>query len=78
MSKAVPKVGDTIYVEQAYEDESGAYHDEYAEVLEIDDQGFMKLSFDDPKVTEFLTGADYYVNDYEPEPGVRQSHLTKV
>ena len=28
-------VGDEVFVEQAWEDQSGAYHDEYAEVVNI-------------------------------------------
>lgn len=59
------KIGDEIYVEQAWEDESGAYHDEYAIVQEIDDKGFMKLKFDKDEVNDFLADAEYNVKDFE-------------
>ena len=35
MNKKKVIVGDEILVEQAWEDGSGAYHDEYAKVLNI-------------------------------------------
>ncbi len=30
------EVGETVLVEQCWEDETGTYHDEYAEVLSVD------------------------------------------
>jgi hypothetical protein len=59
------KVGDTIFVEDAWEDESGAYHDASAEVLSIDENGFMKLKFLREDVTEWLDGAEFHVDDYQ-------------
>lgn len=38
------KVGDTVLVEQAWEDETGNYHDEYAEVLSVK-EGLAELKF---------------------------------
>jgi len=61
------EVGDTIYIEQAWEDEAGQEHDEYAEVSAIDKDGFMKLNFDREETTDFLSGADFNVKDYKPE-----------
>lgn len=61
------KVGDTIFVEDAWEDEAGNYHDESAEVLSIDEKGFMKLRFPRQEITDWLDGAEYHVSDYKPE-----------
>lgn len=58
------KVGDNIFVEQAWEDEVGNYHDETAEVLEIND-GKMRLKFPREDVTQFLDGAEFLIEDYE-------------
>lgn len=60
------KVGDTVYIEQAWEDDAGNYADEYAEVLEIDPEGRMKLKFERDDITEFLSTAEHFVKDYEP------------
>lgn len=61
-------VGDEILVEQAWEDGSGAYHDEYAKILNINEDGTMELDFYDasPKIKEFLSGAEFKTEDYEP------------
>ena len=59
------KVGDTIEVEQAWEDDAGAYHDEEAEVLSIDNKGDMKLKFDRKDITEWLNGAEFNVKDFQ-------------
>ncbi len=59
------KVGDTIEIEQAWEDEAGNYHDEFAEVLAIDADGDMKLKFDRKDITKFLSGAEFNVKDYQ-------------
>jgi len=59
------KVGSTIFIEQAWEDNRGNYHDEYAEVLSIDDKGFMKLKFPTKEITKFLDGAEYNIKDYQ-------------
>ncbi len=59
------KVGSTIFVEQAWEDNRGNYHDEYAEVLSIDAKGFMKLKFPTEEITKLLDGAEYNIKDYQ-------------
>jgi hypothetical protein len=64
MSKNKIKIGDTIFVEQAWEDEAGYYHDEIAEVLEIND-GKMRLKFPREDVTKWLDGAEFLVEDYK-------------
>jgi hypothetical protein len=58
------KIGDNIFIEDAWEDEAGNYHDEVAEVLEIKD-GKMRLKFPREDVTKFLDGADFLVEDYK-------------
>lgn len=63
-SKA-PKVGDKIFVEQAWEDQTGFYHDEVAEVVAIN-EGLMDLRFDREEVTRWLRGCEYRVEEYEP------------
>lgn len=60
------QVGDTVYIEQAWEDTTGQYHDEYAEVKSIDEDGDMALEFDNLDVTMFLSGAEFNVKDYKP------------
>lgn len=57
-----------ILIEQAWEDESGQYHDEYAKVLSISADGTMTLEFPcaTPEVQEFLEGAIYNAYDYLP------------
>jgi hypothetical protein len=60
------KVGDRILVEEAWEDETGAYHDEYADVVGIKN-GFLKLQFDRAEVASFLADAEFREEDYEPE-----------
>ena len=63
------KIGDTICVEEAWEDERGAYHDEYAKVLGIDDRGEMQLDFFEAsdEVKKFLESSDgYYAKYYQP------------
>lgn len=63
------KVGDMIEVEQAWEDETGNYHDEFAQVLSINEEtGEMKLDFGRNEVNEFLEGAEHFAKDYKPEP----------
>lgn len=62
------KVGDIIEVQQAWEDETGNYHDEYAKVLSINEEtGEMKLDFDRDDINEFLQSAEYFAKDYKPE-----------
>lgn len=64
MTKKI-KIGDTICIEQAWEDESGYFHDEYAEILEIDEDGNMSLKFSNKEINKFLTNAEFNVEDYE-------------
>lgn len=59
------KVGDIIEIQDAWEDTSGAYHDEFPEVLAIDDDGDMKLKFDRKDITKFLESAEFNVKDYQ-------------
>ena len=65
------KVGDRVFVEQAWEDESGFYHDEIATVVAIND-GLMDLRFDRDDVTEWLRGCEYRVEDYTPIEGANE------
>lgn len=60
-------IGDNILIEQAWEDEAGNYHDEYADVESIDDKGNMTLKFINvsPEVEEFLDGCVFNVKDYQ-------------
>ena len=60
------KVGDIIEVQQAWEDEAGVYHDEFAEVLSIAKFGEMDLKFENEIVNKFLKDAEFYAQDYEP------------
>ena len=59
------KVGDVLLIEQAFEDNAGEYHDEYAKVLSIDNKGFMTLQFPTEELTKFLEDAEYNVEDYK-------------
>lgn len=62
------KVGDTILVEQAWEDEMGNYHDESAEVEAIDSEdGSLTLKFPNQEVNDFLRDAEFLARDYRPE-----------
>lgn len=58
------KVGDEIYVEQAWEDQTGALHDEYAIVEAIDENGDMKLKFKRDDVNKFLEGSTFNIRDF--------------
>lgn len=68
MDKKELKIGDEICVEQAWEDTSGAYHDEWAKVLNIKEDGTLELDFYDasPKIKEWLEGFEFKAEDYEP------------
>ncbi len=57
------KVGDTILIEQAWEDESGIFNDEYATVLSIDKNGDMKLDYKRKSINGFLENATFNVKD---------------
>lgn len=65
MAEQEIKVGSRVFVEQAWEDQVGNYHDEYATVSKIDDRGRLSLIFDLPEVTKFLKGAEYRAEDVE-------------
>ena len=60
------RIGNEILVEQAWEDENGNYHDEYAKILDIKD-GKMKLKFKNIRkdVEEFLQGSEFFIKDFE-------------
>jgi hypothetical protein len=64
---STPKVNDRIFIEDAWEDEAGTYHDEYAIVEAIGANGFMQLRFEREDITEFLRSAEFNVKDYESE-----------
>lgn len=64
-NKGKIKVGDTIFIEQAWEDVTGNYHDEYATVLAIEPNGRMKLKFRRDDLTEMLADAEFFTKDYE-------------
>ena len=64
------KVGDTIMVEQAWEDEAGGEHDEEAEIVSIAENGELGLKFPYAReeVKTFLENSDgYKANDYTAE-----------
>jgi hypothetical protein len=56
--------GDRVYIEQAWEDEAGQYHDAEATVLKKESI-FLTLKFDEPEIDEFLEGAEYTIYDVE-------------
>lgn len=58
------KIGDKVFVEQAWEDEAGDYHDEIAEVVAIND-GLVTFKFDRQDVMDWLSGCEYKAEDYE-------------
>ena len=62
----LPRVGDKVFVEQAWEDETGFYHDEIAQVIAINESGLMELKFERDDVTEWLRGCEYRLDDYKP------------
>ncbi len=63
--------GDIILVEQAWEDAAGYYHDEYAQIASIKEDGELELIFYQAteKAQEFLADCDSWMaNDYTKEP----------
>lgn len=65
------KIGDTIEVQQAWEDEAGSYHDEHAKVLSINEEtGELALDFEGApsQVRQFLEEQTdgYMAKDYKP------------
>ena len=63
------KIGDTVLVEQAWEDETGIYHDEFAEITKVSSKGELKLRFIGvaPEVKGYLAKYEYFANDYHKE-----------
>lgn len=62
------KIGDIIDVEQAWEDESGAYHDELPTVIGIEtNTGRLELDFGSKELNDFLSGAEFFAKDYKQE-----------
>jgi hypothetical protein len=62
--------GDVIYVEQAWEDAAGNYHDEYAQIASIKEDGELELIFYQApeKAQEFLRDCDSWMaNDYKKD-----------
>jgi hypothetical protein len=51
-------IGSRVLVEQAYEDEQGNFHDEFATVKNILGDAIYLL-FDRPEIDEFLDGMTY-------------------
>jgi hypothetical protein len=62
-TKKTIKVGDTVLIEQAWEDEAGNYHDEWAKVLDIKETGEVKLEFNTKQVNDFLADAEFNINE---------------
>ncbi len=58
------KVGDVIEIEQAWEDEQGNYHDENPTILEIKENGELKLDFGRKDINKFLSSAEFFAKDY--------------
>lgn len=58
------EIGDRVLVQQAWEDEAGQYHDEFATVKGIKG-GFLDLEFNDLAITEFLKDAEFTSDDVE-------------
>ncbi len=59
------KKGDKVLVEQAWEDESGAYHDEYAFVKKVNKDGRLDLEFEGTSIEadEFLQYCEFFEKD---------------
>jgi hypothetical protein len=52
------QVGDRVFIEQAWEDEAGHFHDDFAEIERISGGRFY-LKFERPEIDEFLKGCDW-------------------
>ena len=63
------KIGDTIFLEQAWEDEAGISHDEFAEITRIYSKGKLQLRFIavSSVVKSYLAKYEYFANDYKKE-----------
>lgn len=55
------KRGDTVLIEQVWEDEAGHYHDEYAEIIGIGVNGELSVKFLNvsDEVQKFLEGMEW-------------------
>ena len=70
------KKGDTVLLEQAWEDEAGNYHDEFVEVAKVLPDGTFTVrighwktrTYKQEKLQAWLNQMDWYAKDYEPEP----------
>lgn len=61
------EVGHQILIEQAWEDEAGNYHDEYAIIEIIRPDGSMEVKFKDERINQFLKDAEYLAKDFNWE-----------
>lgn len=63
--KKVYSIGDVVNFEQCWEDETGNYHDESAEIEFIGKEGELTLTWlvDDPKLKNFLNDQSYNLED---------------
>lgn len=59
------KIGDKVFIEQAWEDGTGRYHDEYAVILSISKTGKVKLKFEREIINEFLDSAEFTIDDLQ-------------
>jgi tRNA A37 threonylcarbamoyltransferase TsaD len=61
------KVGDTVLIEQCWEDAAGNYHDEYAKIIEIAPDGTLKLEWqvERQEIKDWLDTAEYNIGDLE-------------
>jgi hypothetical protein len=58
------EIGSIVLVEEAWEDEAGDYHDEFAEVVSLDP---LKLKFmnEDPYTNECCESQDWTIEDLQ-------------
>lgn len=69
-------VGDTVYLEQCWEDQAGNYHDEYVEVAGINPDGTLKFRIGhfltrkkrDQELQAYLNKCEWYPKDVQKEP----------
>jgi hypothetical protein len=65
------RVGDEVWFEECWEDESGYYHDECARIVDIDENGILTLDWYlehipeeyRESVQDFLNGFTFSLND---------------
>ena len=60
MDKSEIQIGKRVLVEQAWEDEAGYLHDEWAEITGINEDGSLALRFDTKKVNDFLKSSEFF------------------